>query len=296
MSVNLAPSEIACPVCRSLRARKPAVRLSYGAIGTCPDCGSGILEPRPSQQALSEIHGTEEYFNHPYFELRRDITPGIRRALEARLDRIEAHTGQLTGKALLDVGCDIGHFVEHAQSTRGAKTIGIDVSERAVESGRARGRDLRHGTLADVGLADGSIDVVCGFDVIEHVEDPRELVQEAARVLKPKGFLALETPNYGGLIYRIGRGLGGLPGIAGLITPLQERLWPRFHVQYFRETALRDLLNDAGFEAVHTELREFENAELAVDNIVLRAGVQGVFLASRLIGAPTLLCAFARKA
>jgi SAM-dependent methyltransferase len=244
---------------------------------------------------LSGLHGTEDYYNHPYFESRRDITPQIWNVFEARLRRIEARIGSLSGKVLVDVGCDVGHFVDHAKSTRSVTAIGADISERAVESGRACGRDLRLGSLAEVALPPGSVDVVCGFDVIEHVDDPGALVREAARVLRPQGLLVIETPNYQGLIYRIGRLLASVRALEGPLASVQERLWPPFHVQYFRSASLRDFLQRAGFRAVDTELREFASSELAVQNPLLWAGVQSVFLASRLVGAQTILCAFARR-
>ena len=135
----------------------------------------------------------------------------------------------------------------------------------------------------------------CGFDLIEHVDDPHRLVAEAWRVLKPGGTLALETPNFGGLIYRIGRMIGRTALLRPVTRSLQERLWPPFHVQYFTKTSLKALIEKAGYVDVVVSGRELEPAELAVANPAMRLLVRGIFAMASLVGAPTLLMAYARK-
>lgn len=285
----------ACPICGSKTERPLAVRLSYGAIVRCNNCRSGLLEPRPTAIDLSNLHGDEDYFNHPYFEARRELTPIVRASCEAKLARIEAYAGSLRGKALVDIGCDLGVLVAYAEESRAMTTIGIDIIPKVVELGRAAGRDLRLGTLESVALPKNSADIICAFDLIEHVDDPHRLMAETWRVLKPGGTLALETPNFGGLIYRLGRLLNRVPGLSGLIRPVQERLWPPFHVQYFTAASLHGLLQSEGFASAEVYGRELEPSELALTNPALRLVVRGVFALARLTGSPTLLTTIARK-
>ncbi|MBR1142350.1 bifunctional 2-polyprenyl-6-hydroxyphenol methylase/3-demethylubiquinol 3-O-methyltransferase UbiG [Bradyrhizobium sp. AUGA SZCCT0431] len=283
---------VPCVVCGSSDPRPLRVSLGYGGIRECGSCGSGLLEPRPSAPDLMALHGSDEYFNHPYFIARRELTPLLRATCEAKLSRVERQIGALDGKALVDVGCDLGILVAYAVESRHMTAIGIDIFPKVVELGRAAGRDLRVGTLETAALAASSADIICGFDLIEHVDNPDRFLREAFRVLKPGGTLALETPNYDGLVYRIGRGLAKL---SGLLRPLQERLWPPFHVQYFTEASLAALLQKTGFEQVKIEGRELESSELAVAQPVLRVAVQSVFALARRVGSMTLLTAIARK-
>lgn len=69
-----------------------------------------------------------------------------------------------------------------------------------------------------------SFDVVISFQVIEHVEDDKNFVSEAKRVLKPGGRLIITTPNR---IYRL------KPG---------EKPWNRFHVREYYPDEFRALL------------------------------------------------------
>ena len=54
---------------------------------------------------------------------------------------------------------------------------------------------MRHGNLAELPLADGSVDVVVNFQVIEHLWDQGQFVGECRRVLRPGGVLLMSTPN-----------------------------------------------------------------------------------------------------
>ena len=45
---------------------------------------------------------------------------------------------------------------------------------------------------ADTGLPDNSVDVVFGFALLEHVHEPREIVDEIKRIIKPQGIAYLE--------------------------------------------------------------------------------------------------------
>lgn len=48
----------------------------------------------------------------------------------------------------------------------------------------------------DLPFPDGSFDIVYSSFVLEHVQDPVQVLKEAVRVLKPGGFLKFELPNH----------------------------------------------------------------------------------------------------
>jgi 2-polyprenyl-3-methyl-5-hydroxy-6-metoxy-1,4-benzoquinol methylase len=44
-------------------------------------------------------------------------------------------------------------------------------------------------------LADGSADIVVSLETIEHLENPRAFCRELVRIIKPRGWLLVSTPN-----------------------------------------------------------------------------------------------------
>jgi SAM-dependent methyltransferase len=285
----------ACAICNALLGRAAAVHLSEGSIYTCPTCGSGILIPRPSASDLAGMHSSDGYFDHPYFQVRRDLTSRLAASYARRLLDIERWSGPLAGKRMLDIGCDTGLFVQFAQERRGVRATGIDVGERVVDAGREAGLDLRHGTLEQIRFDAESFDIVSGYDLIEHVSDPRAFVREVGRVLKPGGIAVFETPNYEGLVYLLGRALAKLRSLDRPLSPYQARLWPAFHVQYFTEGALDSLFRASGLMPIEIRGRELSASELAIGPRLLRLSVLALFAVAGALGSHTLLTAAAMK-
>jgi SAM-dependent methyltransferase len=55
---------------------------------------------------------------------------------------------------------------------------------------------LIQGSITDLPFSNNSYDLVCDFDVIEHVEDDAKAVEEMMRVCKPGGHIAITVPAY----------------------------------------------------------------------------------------------------
>lgn len=52
---------------------------------------------------------------------------------------------------------------------------------------------------AEAAIARDSFDLVCAIEVIEHLENPRHMIREIARLLGPGGAAVITTPNTGSL-------------------------------------------------------------------------------------------------
>jgi SAM-dependent methyltransferase len=114
------------------------------------------------------------------------------------------------GKRVLDAGCGAGYGSAELAYVA-AQVTGVDVAADAVEYARANyaAENLRFEQASVTGLpfADSSFDLVVAFEVIEHLEDWRGLLNEARRVLAPSGQLIVSTPNK--LYYTESRGAQG---------------------------------------------------------------------------------------
>jgi SAM-dependent methyltransferase len=140
------------------------------------------------------------------------------------------------GRRVLDVGAAGGSFLAAARE-RGYQPLGCEPSTWMCAFARERyGLDLHPGTLFDMPLEAGSIDLLTLWDVIEHTPDPRAVLRRAHELLKDDGVLTMSYPDYGSLAARM----------------LGSR-WPfllTVHLYYFTPATTTALLRATGFEPV----------------------------------------------
>jgi 2-polyprenyl-6-hydroxyphenyl methylase/3-demethylubiquinone-9 3-methyltransferase len=97
---------------------------------------------------------------------------------------------------VLDMGCGAG-FLTHELASAGHEVTGVDLSEESLNVARKldkKGSYLRADVTA-IPLESESFDAVCAMDLLEHVENPKAVVQEASRLLKPGGLFFFHTFN-----------------------------------------------------------------------------------------------------
>ena len=118
---------------------------------------------------------------------------------------IRPHLG--VGSRVLEVGCGAGNLLLQA-TVAGSYPVALDLSMQALTFVRSRLEEAKSEAEAPVGyactqaigealpLAGESFDCVLMSEVIEHLEEPRDSICEAVRVLRSGGRLLITTPNY----------------------------------------------------------------------------------------------------
>src|SRR5262249_23179944 len=110
------------------------------------------------------------------------------------------------GADLLEVGCGTGLLLQRlAKVTKSAH--GIDLSPGMLERARAKGLDVREGSVLELPYPDASFDVTCSFKVLAHVADIERALSEMTRVTRPGGVVLAEFYNpisLRGLLKRLG--------------------------------------------------------------------------------------------
>ncbi len=108
------------------------------------------------------------------------------------------------GMSLLDIGCGPGSItVGLAEAVSPGRTVGVDMSEMALERARA---DAASSGLTDIEylaadayelpFPDGSFDAVHLHQVLQHLSDPERAMQEALRVMTPGGVIGITEVDW----------------------------------------------------------------------------------------------------
>jgi SAM-dependent methyltransferase len=130
------------------------------------------------------------------------------------------------GRRVLDLGCRSGALTRHFLD--GNEVVGLDVDRAALEKAAALGIET---VLADVEerlpLEDESFDAVVAGELLEHVRFPDALVDEARRVLRPRGVLVGSVPN----AFRLQCRLRFLRGRAPEDDPTHLHMYSPAHVR-----------------------------------------------------------------
>jgi len=99
---------------------------------------------------------------------------------------------------VLDAGCGDGYGTDLLAQTA-ARALGVDRSAETIALAGQRYRrpnlSYRACELHRLRALGEQFDVVCNFQVIEHVVDPRPFLEQVRQVLKPGGCLIVTTPN-----------------------------------------------------------------------------------------------------
>ncbi|MDQ6759545.1 MAG: class I SAM-dependent methyltransferase [Acidobacteriota bacterium] len=102
------------------------------------------------------------------------------------------------GQRVLDAGSGAGYGSAELAQEAGEVT-GVDVSGEALEYARSNyplsNLTFVAGSCDALPFSSGSFHAVVGFEVIEHLDQPREFIAECARVLRPGGLFVVSTPN-----------------------------------------------------------------------------------------------------
>jgi 2-polyprenyl-3-methyl-5-hydroxy-6-metoxy-1,4-benzoquinol methylase len=138
-------------------------------------------------EAMGRKYDPDAYHHHP--------SPFVRFVEKRRVDALLNYLGSTEGKRILEIGCGSGNILEQIN---GAELHGIDLSDHLLEKARARLGDravLVKGNAECLPYEAGSMDRVICTEVLEHVLNPRQVIQGMRRVLRSDGFAVVSVPN-----------------------------------------------------------------------------------------------------
>ena len=174
------------------------------------------MKPTGNPQINSKV-----YWNYIY------NTPAKEVAYWSDTGRFPAVVNEVKdGDKFIDFGCGVGIPGRTImESRKGCEVWGTDISDDIIERNKKRDTDIQY-FQGYVGYQDflpsDYFDVVFAGEIIEHIDEPNKLFEEAYRVLKKGGILIVTTPK-------------------------EDRVRSSEHVWYFEEEDVKKFYRDAGF-------------------------------------------------
>lgn len=209
-------------VCQGNRLR-PLSGFEKHYLNKCDSCGFVFCKPIPTQEELNKVY--EGYGRNDYLS---DLTI---QAYERVLDSFEPF--RKTNK-LIDVGCGIGYFLEVAKR-RGWEVYGTEFTEEAVKICENKGANMKLGPLNAEDYEPESFDVICSFEVIEHINNPLDELASFNKILRKGGLVYCTTPNFNAVErFQLGANWNVIA-------------YPE-HLSYYTPKTLKRVFKEAGFQ------------------------------------------------
>jgi len=194
---------VECCLCEALIL--PAKRLDSALIirflklRDVPKMISFFLSPQPG------IKYVESLYNHPTYFQGTDDMYGLAvndkksvKIAEVRVNEIFQYINKARARSVLEIGCGHGYFLEASLKHGFVEADGLEFSKEAVEVCQKKKLNV---FCADVqslfqkNFLNKIYDVVAGYSVLEHLENPVSFLRTIKSFLAPQGILVIRVPN-----------------------------------------------------------------------------------------------------
>ncbi|OPX28440.1 MAG: hypothetical protein B1H09_07815 [Gemmatimonadaceae bacterium 4484_173] len=194
------------------------------SIRLCNYCGAGFVDPLPTVQQIRDVYDNVFTYQKEFTHMEEK---GCRRYVSLAENALNGKTGRL-----LDIGCATGAILKEA--VRGGwDTYGVDLSAKLLKQAALRVPEAKlfNGELGEANFHSEEFDVVIALNLLEHVLNPKELLEEVNRILRPGGIFLFKTVRIDSLSARK-RGFNW-----------DHLKWPGHFVWFTKKTLLSMLIN-----------------------------------------------------
>lgn len=184
------------PACFACGSTRSSFWLSHGGfdLHRCDECGLAGVSPIPDERTLAAVYDETYLTEGGAFGYQDDPDKLVAQKTRQIRDRraLLASIGY-SGRRALDLGCGDGWWLESLAEDHD-EVVGIEPmpAVRAAAAQRLHAGRLLAG-LSHLG-SDERFDLITAFDVLEHLPDPWNVLQELTGRLAPGGLLCLVLP------------------------------------------------------------------------------------------------------
>lgn len=230
-----------CSLCGKKGAHSHFVKLGH-QISKCPNCGLYSLNFEGDYQKFITTYYSKGFFTGGKLYRAYADYVGDKKTVLKNMKKYLTVIKKFKKKGkLLDLGCAMGFLIEEANQWN-YDAYGVDISEYAVNIAKKLVGNNRViiGKVEDLDRVLGknnSFDIITMFDLIEHLENPKEVLKKVAKVMHKDGILVVQTGDAG-----------------STWAKLMGKNWhffaPPQHFYFYSQKNMKDLLEQAGFKIV----------------------------------------------
>ena len=144
-----------------------------------------------NQESLFDEYAYDWWNKTGYHKLLHKLNP-------LRLEYITSRL-EIKDKKILDIGCG-GGILSEELSKMGAKVTGIDSSKKSIDIAKKHAKEKNlnieyiNGSILDISNL-GKYDCIICFEMIEHINEPKRLIEKIHSVSQKKSHLFMSTIN-----------------------------------------------------------------------------------------------------
>lgn len=176
-------------------ARRLPDRVHYRMV-RCNTCALIRSDPVADAQFLAQLYAQSS------FDYDSEVS-NLKRTYGRYLAKVTPHLPSAR-RSLLEIGCGNGFFLEEALSHGYKDVWGVEPSTAAVRLASPAVRDRIVCDVMHPGLFEPELfDVICLFQVFDHISEPTALLDICRGLLKPNGLMLFLNHNVDSLSFRL---------------------------------------------------------------------------------------------
>lgn len=203
LHVEQMKKNIKCPTCEESASRFEKKIIDHMVskevfdIRSCVGCGLWRTEPRPTLETIGNYYDSPNYLSHSEESqtVFKKLYNGFRsyNAIK-KLKILEDYVSEKSNiRRLLDVGCGIGVFLEHAKF-RKWNVFGIETNKKARKIAEKRLKSPILENIDDLKVGE-KFDAISLWHVLEHLTDPNQAMKKFHHYSTKKAILVIGVPN-----------------------------------------------------------------------------------------------------
>ncbi len=232
--------EISCVACESIQSEHQFEKNGF-AYTQCSSCGTLFQNPRPSIASFEKFYRNSEssrYWAEVFFpavsEIRRE------KIFKPRVERLVSLCGDkgINVERLIDVGAGYGIFLDEWRNQNpSAKLVAIEPSSSLANECRSKGFEVVEDIVENVEGHKNSADLVTCFEVLEHVHEPLDFMEDLSGLAKPGGYVFISTLGIDGFDLQV-------------LWEKSSQISPPHHINFLSVDGFVKLFHRAGLEEV----------------------------------------------